>query len=89
MSKQHKPQGQPMPLVGRVQRKRAERHGKPQVMRKRTVKTDEQTGQIVIVHEWVPVPDEGVMRRVAQGSTNRYGQKNVVPGAKPKVEAKK
>ena len=72
------------PLGERVQRHRTERHGKPQVMRKRTVKTDEITGKIIIVHEWVPVPAEGVSRRVARGSTTPGGNRNVVPDSKPK-----
>jgi hypothetical protein len=79
MSKVHKPSGISKSLGSSVQRKRAERHGKPQVMRKRTVKTDEATGKIVVVHEWVPLPDDGATRRVASGPTNNYGKKqNVV-----------
>ena len=72
----------PSPLVARVQRRRTSRHGEPQQMRKRTVKQDE-TGKVVVVFEWVPVPETGYTRRVAARSTIARGQRNVVPD-KPK-----
>lgn len=71
------------PLVDRTQRRRAERHGKPQVMRKRSVKQDE-TGKVIVVMEWVPVPETGYTRRVAVRSTIERGARNVLPD-KPKT----
>jgi hypothetical protein len=68
------------PLAERVQRRRAERHGKPQVMRRRSVK--EVNGKVTVVWEWVPVPTDGVARKVAARPTTRAGQRNVVPEKK-------
>jgi hypothetical protein len=70
--------GIPQPLESRPVPFRRERHGKPTMVRKRSVKIVD--GLARVIFEWVPVtPEMERHTKVAAGPTGRHGKQNTAP----------
>ena len=80
MSHRHKnlERGIKQPLVDRLMPPRAERHGKPVTVRRRSVVTNPLTG-LVEVHFTNATTSEPHTARVAADSTGTHGKRNVLP----------